>query len=286
MSETTCTPPEVRRDSNGTETARKPATEGDRQIRLRVLEEHIKTEAEDFRISGLQIGEHLIEIRDNELWRCDQHKSWSEYLKTMGTQLVGISTSNSHALIQAAEVYRRVPPEVVRSTGQPLTVTALTELGRLAPNVGKSTGGTEKDFSKLRSADVARVLKTAAEISGNDTPSVKVIRAAVDADLGIDRVAKAKASRAESERLREQHSAQGEDLYSYLIHQTRDLREVVEKLSGISVDAWRHFEKELPGQIKEFRDAAKSVYDVIDPGFSGPVVDDPLPKSEPNKIAH
>jgi hypothetical protein len=169
--------------------------ESTRQQRLRTLEDDIRRLAEAIQKNGLEIGRHLVEIRENELWRGD-YESWDKYLLAMGKKLVGKSFAQSANLIRAAEVAQRLPNSTTIDCSA-LSSTHLTELGRLAPTVAKPDGvGKSKDFSRLRTADVARVLKRAAELSGDDAPSVRDIRTAVDAELGIDRTAKAKATAA------------------------------------------------------------------------------------------
>lgn len=166
--------------------------------RLRTLENQIRKAAETIQHNGLDIGRWLCEIRDDELWG-DEYPSWNEYLKATADELVGKSFAQAANLIRAAEVSKRLP-ELSIIDNTELGPTHLAELGRLAPNVSNGDSkGVEKDYSRLRTQDVARVLKVATEKAGGESPSVRDIRAAVDEDLGIDRTAKAKEAKQERE---------------------------------------------------------------------------------------
>src|SRR5262245_16254136 len=137
-----------------------------RKQRLRTLENQIRSAAEEIQKNGLEIGRWLCEIRDDELWT-DDYASWNEYLKATADELVGKSFTQASYLIRAAEVAKRLPETISADVRTNLGASHLSELGRLAPTVGKEgERGAEKDYSRLRKQDVARVLRAATEIAG------------------------------------------------------------------------------------------------------------------------
>jgi hypothetical protein len=253
---TLTTAPEA--DGGGGETVMANMT-ASRKQRLRTLENNIRKAAEEIQKNGLEIGRDLCEIRDDELWK-EEHESWNEYLKERAEELVGKSFSQAARLIQAAEISKRIPEDLSRINATELGPTHLQELGRLAPSVGQGDGkGVEKDYSKLRTQDVKRVLKAATEMAGGEAPSVRDIRKAVDADLGVDRTAKAK----ETKRQREEESTP--ELHHFLIDMTGRLEAEVEMLGEVadSADAWKLLRKEHPGVMKRFIAACDSLADLI-----------------------
>src|SRR5262245_56954937 len=134
-----------------------------RKQRLRTLENQIRTAAEEIQKNGLEIGRWLCEIRDDELWTGD-YASWNEYLKAMADELAGKSFAQASALIRAAEIEKRLPGDISLDVKTNLGPSHLSEIGRLAPTVGKDgERGAEKDYSRLRKQDVARVLRAATE---------------------------------------------------------------------------------------------------------------------------
>jgi hypothetical protein len=109
-----------------------------KQQRLRTLEKNIRDEAAKIQSSGLAIGQYLMEIRDDHLWK-DDFESWNQYLKERAGELVGKSFLQAARLISAAEIAKRLPSSFIDETT--VTATHLSELGRLAPNSGKNTSG-------------------------------------------------------------------------------------------------------------------------------------------------
>jgi len=201
----------------------------DRKQRLRTLENNIRKCADSIQTNGLEVGRDLIKIRDEELWRESPDQSWNEYLKKTAGELVGKSPSRAAILIQAAEIAKRLPES--RSTGNSrLTLKQLKEVGRLAPDKPKVTGGRGKDYSKLKKQDVARVLKNAEKLSGSEKPSARHIRRAVDTDLGVDRAAKAKATKAKRDR--------GIDLHDYIQRTIGTIEGATELFSDVPADGW------------------------------------------------
>ena len=229
------------------------------------IEQHIAKCAESIRNNGLEIGRDLIEIRDNELWS-DEYDSWNKYLKERATELVGKSFVQSVKFIRAAEISGRLPSKI----DVDLTPSHLVEIGRLAPNKGKDTGGKEKDYSKLRKQDVARVIKAAAEIADSDTPSVRDIRKAVDDELGIDRAAERMERKrhneklweevANSERNRKQAELEWEEekreLGNYLAEFCHRLREAVDNFREVPGEGWEELQASKPGLCELVAQAA------------------------------
>ena len=227
------------------------------------IEKHITTCAESIQSNGLEIGRALIEIRDEELW-ADEFESWNQYLKERAAELVGRSFAQSANLIKAAEIEKRIPQKAVLTSRQ-LPASALSELGRLAPNTSGNASGVEKDYSKLRKQDVARVIKSA----GPD-PSVRDIRAAVDDELGIDR-AKQRAEKkrddekkreaiSDKERKRRQAELEREEakreLGNYLTDLSIRLREATKNLSKVPGEGWEELQASKPGLCKLVAQAA------------------------------
>lgn len=207
-----------------------------RKQRLRTLENHIRKAAEEIQKNGLEIGRDLCEIRDDELW-ADDHGSWNQYLKERAGELVGRSFENCIRYIQAAEIEKRLPSSV--DTCQ-LKHRHLSELNRLVPDKQKDKGaGREKDYSRLRKQDVARVLKTATQLSGGETPSVRDVRKAVDQELGIDRAAKA-------ERTKEERDA-GIELEDYLRQCLGRIQGITNNLAKVPGESWKLLERSDPG---------------------------------------
>ncbi len=215
-----------------------------RKQRLRTLENKIRKQAESIQKTGIEIGRELVEIRDDELWKEGGYESWNQYLKSQGAELLGgKSFAQSTNLIRAAEIEKRLPENSVQSIG--LNATHLKELGRLAPIKTVDDGaGREKDYSKLRKQDVARVLKAA-----GPEPSVRDIRAAVDADLGIDRAAQAKATKEERKR---EELERLPTLESLLFRKTRELEELLEELQSLPGEVWEDAEESDPGLAERF----------------------------------
>jgi hypothetical protein len=223
-----------------------------KQQRLRTLEKNIRDEAAKIQSSGLAIGQYLMEIRDDHLWK-DDFESWNQYLKERAGELVGKSFLQAARLISAAEIAKRLPSSFIDETT--VTATHLSELGRLAPNSGKNTsgGGCEKDYSRLRKGDVERVWKAASKKSGNDSPSVREVRKAVDADLGIDRAAKAKETRGKD----------GVDLIDYVETQITAIDRCRRNLKDIKRDSWKLFNADNPSSVKRLISACQSLIDVL-----------------------
>lgn len=230
----------------------------DRKQRLRTLESNIRKLAEQIQKNGLEIGRELIEIREEELWK-GSHESWSQYLKEMAEDLVGKTFGWSQALIQAAEIQKRIPQSISHDVMTNLNASHLHELGRLAPVVGKSgERGAEKDYSRIRTPDIARVLKRATEIAkeespSKETPSVRDVRKAVDIELGIDRTKK-------SEPVEEDN---GIDLPVYLRQKIGQIEGIIELLSDVPADGWKQLDKSDPQLAKRLATACDQLAELL-----------------------
>jgi len=221
------------------------------------IEAHIKTCAESIQKNGLEIGRDLIEIRDEYLWK-DEYDSWSDYLKRMANELVGKSWSSGIKLIQAAEVANRVPTRF--NVESSLAPNAFAEMARLAPQKPKSDGrGMEKDYSKLLKKDVERVLKNAVVISGSEAPSVRDIRKAVDADLGIDRTAKAK----ETKQVATDERDKRNELPNYLREKKGTIEGITANLAKVPADGWTQLEKSHPKLAEQFAAACDTLAELL-----------------------
>jgi len=222
------------------------------------IERHIEQCAESIQKNGLEIGRDLIEIRDGELW-ADEYSSWNQYLKDRVASIVGKSFAQATNLIRAAEIETRIPEKISLDVKTNLGASHLSELGRLVPAVGKEgTKGAEKDYSKLRKQDVARVIKAATEIAKESappekkaeaTPSVRDIRKAVDAELGLDRSKQAKESKQERER------ASQIDLFQYISRMTGTIEGWLSVLHKVPSEGWEFLSEETPEVLDEVRDA-------------------------------
>lgn len=212
----------------------------DRKQRLRSLENSIRKAAGEIQKNGLEIGRYLCEIRDEELWS-DSHESWNQYLKEMADDLVGKSFSQAANLIRAAEISRKIPNMSTSRNGidvNTITASHFSELARLAPTTKNDEGaGTSKDYSKIRTPDIARVLKRAAEISEGEVPSVRDVRKAVDIELGVDRKPKQD---------NEPKQDNGIDLPVYLRQKIGQIEGITELLAEVPVDGWKQLEKSDP----------------------------------------
>lgn len=218
--------------------------------RLRALEKEIREASERMQKNGFEVGRYLCEIRDECLWE-EEFESWNQYLRDRAVDLVGKSFSQAARLIQAAEVKKRIPANRIDA----ITPSHVLEIARLAPNVGKESGGHEKDLSGLRKQDVERVLKHAEKIAGNESPSVSHVRQAVDHDLGIDRATKSRETKAKDN---------GIDLRDYIAARIGVVEAIREALEKIPDDAWERFNDDNPRLVKRLTTACKSLTEFLE----------------------
>jgi hypothetical protein len=226
-----------------------------RKQRLRTLESEIRKAAEEIQRNGVAIGRHLCAIRDDQLWD-EEYDSWSQYLKVKAVELVGKSFSQAARLIRAAEISKKIP-QLSSIDGTELSPTHMDELARLAPNVSRGASrGVEKDYSQIRTQDVARVLKSAAEKAGSSAPSVTDLRKAVDEELGIDRAAKAKETQRQREESRPMIQQVIWDLTGHICGLTNQFK-------AVNDDGWTQLWKHSPNRIKDLIGACESLVELL-----------------------
>ena len=199
--------------------------------RLVTLERHIVKLAGQIYKNGLEIGRDLIEIRDYHLWKKD-YDSWNQYLKDKATELVNRSWAQAAKLIQSAEVESKVASINV-DTGD-LDSSHYREIGRLAPAAKTTSGGTARDYSKLKKEDVETVVKAAAEISAGDDISVRDLRKAVDTHLGVNHDTRKPAAKP------------GNDLHQFLLHATETIEVTMKHVDGLSIEIWSLLDEDHP----------------------------------------
>jgi hypothetical protein len=171
---------------------------------------------------------------------------------------VSKSFGQAAGLIRAAEVDRKMPARISSDVRTNLGPSHLNELARLAPNVGHSDSpGVEKDYSRIRATDIERVLKAAAGLTDDGSVSVRVLRKAVDADLGIDRTEKAKETRERREA--EAHP----DLLPYLRDMAGRLEADLKHLQGVPESGWKRLAESNPETIRCLVEACSALADLL-----------------------
>ena len=135
----------------------------------------------------------------------------------------------------------------------------MSEIGRLAPTVGKDDiRGAEKDYSRLKKTDVARVLKTATETAverGGKSPSVRDVRKAVDKELGIDRTAKAAETK--------ERQQQGIELADYLRSSKGRIEGITLNLAKVPSESWKLLEESDPGLVTRVAEACDELAELL-----------------------
>ena len=211
------------------------------------IESNILNNANNMQKCGLEIGRDLIEIRDEHLW-ADNYDSFDKYLKSECFRLIGHEFNHAQRLIRCVKIESKLPANNSILGDTILKPKHMDEIGRLAPTVGKKSGGAgvSKNYDALKKSDVNRVLKRAAEInelkSTSQVVSVASIRQAVDEDLGIDRAAEAKASRAEVKQMRDEHN----ELANYIRRLISQLKSAASNFSKVPGNGWEVLETEHP----------------------------------------
>lgn len=208
-----------------------PAIATNDKQRLAKLERHIVKLADRIHKNGLEIGRGLIEIRDYHLWKSD-YESWNQYLRVMAVELVNRSWSQATKLIQSAEVESKVAS--INVDTEDLDSSHFREIGRLAPVAETTTGGTARDYSKLKKKDVETVLKAASDLSGDGDISVLDLKKAVDTQLGVNRDA------------RKTPKEPGIDLHQFLLHATETVEVTIKHVDGLSIDIWTLLDEQHP----------------------------------------
>jgi len=223
------------------------------------IESHIKMCAESIQKNGLEIGRDLIEIRDEELWD-DEYESWSQYVQFGIREIMpGHHPGSIKNMVQGAEVQKRISGSE-QTSALKLEHSHLSELSRLAPQKQKSDGaGREKDYSKLRRTDINRVLKNAVKLADGKDVSVRDIRKAVDADLGIDRAAKAK----ETKQIATDERDKRNELPNYLREKKGTIEGITANLAKVPADGWTQLEKSHPKLAEQFAAACDTLAELL-----------------------
>lgn len=218
-----------------------------RNQRLRALENRIRKNLEEF----MQTGADLREIRDDRLYEEDGFESWEQYLTERVGEEFGVERAHACKLIQCAEIRPKLPDLNNVSRGRHSagwSQKAVLEFSRLVPEDGQD--GRKKDYSRLRKQDAARVAKRAMEMAGDKPVTSSDVRRAVDADLGIDRAAKAKETR------KARDEADGVRLEDYLRSKADLFDGIRECLAEIPAGAWELLEQIDPGLVRRVATAA------------------------------
>ena len=220
------------------------------------IESHIKQCANTIQKNGLDIGRDLIEIKDEQLW-ADEYDSFDKYLKAEAFNLIGKEYRQAQRLITCVKVEAKIP-KLLSPVTTSLKPKHMDELARLAPD---ATGGrhNQKDYDKLRKADVGRVLKNAELIAEGNPVSVRDIRKAVDDELNIDRAAEAKKSRAEIKQMRDEHN----ELANYIRRLTAQLNSAVSMFEKVPGDGWEVLENEHPLLAKTLAEACDELASLL-----------------------
>ncbi len=235
-----------------------------RKQRLRTLENSIRKNFESF----VQTGMALREIRDDELFKEDGFEKWEHYLKQRVGDQFGIEMRHAQRLIQCAEIRPKLPDakNLPSSSGcSGWSQLAVLEFGRLVPE--REDDNRKKDYAALRKSDAARVAKAAISIAEQDAakkdtePEAVVVtsmhvRKAVDADLGIDRAAKAQ----ETKRQRDESRP---ELPGYLRAKMGMIEGITENLSEVPADSWKLLEESEPGLAERLATACDHLAELL-----------------------
>tara|TARA_Y100000310_G_C20615798_1_gene780540 strand:+ start:557 stop:1249 length:693 start_codon:yes stop_codon:yes gene_type:complete len=225
-----------------------------RKQRLRTLENDIRNDVRTFESKGLAIGERLIQIREEELYLEDGWESWNQYLTQHVTELIGLSDTHAKRLIVTGEVNRKLPES---SPISGLGTYHLEELGRLAPKMPNSGSAVNtKDYSRINKPAIARVLKRADEATDDDKgPTIAQIRKEVDVELGIDRTAKIKKTKAKRDQLPE---------FEDWLESKISLVEIwIKYLSEVPAEGWTELEISDPGLAKRFAEVCENLAQLL-----------------------
>lgn len=256
-----------------------------------------------------EVGNALIAIRDDELWREAGCESWSDYLQARVYDRFGLKRSAAMNFIQAADLQN-----VAKSTGVdlPETQKAVRELGRLAPD-DPDKPGTSRRYSAIEPAALKRVIERAESNANGHGVTQKIMRAAVDDELGIDRkeiarkaarkhkelMAKLERSRKEYERSKAEHEREDEQrkaeheraeeqrkldamqLSNFLTDPYLKMHDVQEALSQLTPSVWQSMASKDRRQVDSFAHLLRVVLKIIDGAPKpNPVKKKPTPKPD------
>jgi hypothetical protein len=203
-------------------------TAATRQKNLRTLEDEIRQ-------GTARTGLVLKEILDSALYKKEGFVNWEDYCR----QRWGWSGDQVRKLIRAA-LYRQVLPDVDAAS---------------TDGSGGWTAGMVQELTRIPDRDraarvAARVLAEVKEEGGKLTSNR--VRKAVDAELGIDRAAKAKATRErhaeeERQRLAEQDRRDHPDLNDYMFKRFREKDKFLKGMNEIPPDSKADLEERYVG---------------------------------------
>ena len=196
-------------------------TKSQGRAKLREREESIRDGVETF----LGIGHDLKAIRDHELYRHDGHEDWASYCRDRWQW----SKRHCDRLIVLAE-YASALPEV-GPRGPTWTEKSVRELSRL---------GSRKSAARVAN----KVLNAIDTTKSNAQPlkfTAATVRKFVDEDMGIDRAAQAKKTKAAN--------ALGRPLHSHLTELADRLEWITTQLQPIPADVWTLLEEEHSGLV-------------------------------------
>ncbi|MGA2256405.1 MAG: hypothetical protein ABSG53_17280 [Thermoguttaceae bacterium] len=195
---------------------------------LREAEAVIKENVEAF----YRVGLELIRIRDNALYKFDGFATWESYCRDRWEW----DRTYVHRIITSAEYREKLP---TLPTGQQTwSERSVRELCRL---------GDKKQAARVAAKVIAKVGESVRQAGKNGVKPLRMtastVRKFVDEDLGVDRVAKAKATKAED---------RGTKLESWLIEETGAIQGITSVLKEVPGDAvelsysgipqpWDHF---------------------------------------------
>lgn len=217
-----------------------------RKQRLRTLENEIRSGMEEFYYTGMK----LKEIRDDELYKEDGFDTWERYCRERWDW----SSEHCRRLIVASEYRAKLPtPPIGGVEWSEGSVRELTRLedkrdaAKVAAKVIKAVEQSEKEAAK--DPEIKPIKLTAA-----------LVRKFVDADLGVDRGAKAQ----KTKRQREEESKP--ELHRFLIDMAGRLEAEVEMLDAVADnrEAWKLLRESHPGVMKRFIEACDSLAVLIE----------------------
>jgi hypothetical protein len=230
-----------------------------RKKRLRALEDEICSGLEEFYYTGMK----LKEIKDDQLYKEDGFETWEVYCK------VRWEWSNSYVarLITSSEYREKLPsPSSNLPNGQEKLLEwserSVRELTRLE---------NKKDAARVAAKVLKAVEQSAKEVAKDPKAkrlilSAATVRKFVDADLGVDRAAKAKETRRKNEEPEETEIGPEEKGFAYpskvrelLIDATDSMNFVAEMLKNAGDDEWTPFSESNPGVVKRLTEACESL---------------------------
>jgi hypothetical protein len=216
-----------------------------RKQRLRTLENEIRSGMEEFYYTGMK----LKEIRDNELYKEDGFKTWEDYCQKRWEWTARRVTQ----IITSAE-YRQELPAVgnnVSDASDGWKERHVQELSRIP---------SKRDAAKVAAKVIKAIEQSRTEAEKNPdvkplTLTASTVRKFVDADLGVNRAAKAKATRDRQDA--------GVEFHQHLIDLTGELESERNKLAEVTDDVWKLLKKNRPGTVKRLAAAVNSLAEFL-----------------------